>query len=718
MALLLYFNGQLLDLEPGQVIAQTKQVNDLNSLESRQTNYTNKFKLPKTGRNLKILDFLSVTGNTSTIPYQHNECSLYSETGECFVYKGRAVITDGGEYFNIVLYDGIVELFKAIEGKNLGDLDLSGAFHIRNPQAVLSSWENDLDYRYILANFNGRIGSAGVIKESHLVFLDALVPSIRVKYLWDKIMNKFGYCYSGSVFDTEGFKELWMTFPKGFETDDEGTLLFEATGYNYEDVPNDGFYAVTPSEIAVNNLENFNNYFMTVGETGYYKVVISGKLNTASYTSEASVVKNFQFNANTSSNVKTFSDYIPSGEEDIEISTVLFANESDTLAVRFRPLSAYPWNYTVQNSSDITIKVYKVAAEINFQEALSDFSIKDFLKEIVIRFGLTIFKSKYTNHYEFLTLQETLQTGDIDNWSKKFVKKVSENYVYGDYGQRNHFKYKYNDSEASHNDGLIEVKNPNLPEDKDIIQSKIYSPELSLAYYLNRFTQVYKLWEKEYIEATNDEPERVEYKSLDKRYYFIKAEKEQRALVLLSGELIEIEVTGGYYRDSYHKISFKDVVTDYYQPINRILDRSLIVTAELWLNEDDVANFDFKKLYYIEQLASHFIMNKIVNYVPGTPTKCEMIRVHYTPPAPRRPKVTLLNADVSGLSVSLFFAHDVIKPEPVLPEYSNDGGSHWISTGVAVKSPYTLSVPSKGSYQFRLHDRTENLYSNIISLEI
>ena len=119
MPLLLYINGHLTDLDAGQVIAQTKQVNDLNSLDNRQTNYTNKFKLPKTANNIRIMNFLTLAGNGSNIPYQKNECSLYSDTGECFVYNGWAVVTDDGDSYNAVVYDGIIDLYKEIENTSI-----------------------------------------------------------------------------------------------------------------------------------------------------------------------------------------------------------------------------------------------------------------------------------------------------------------------------------------------------------------------------------------------------------------------------------------------------------------------------------------------------------------------------------------------------------------------------------------------------------------------
>jgi len=159
LPLLLYINGKQADLDPSQAIAQTKQVNDLNSIQDRQANYTNKFKLPKTANNLRIMNFLTAKGNTSAVPYTKNECSLYSDNGQCFIYKGRAVVTDGGDYFDVVVYDGIIDLYKAIENKNLSQLSLTGLNHTKSVAAVISSWQPTSPYRYILADYNSNIGN-------------------------------------------------------------------------------------------------------------------------------------------------------------------------------------------------------------------------------------------------------------------------------------------------------------------------------------------------------------------------------------------------------------------------------------------------------------------------------------------------------------------------------------------------------------------------------
>ena len=71
------------------------------------------------------------------------------------------------------------------------------------------------------------------------------MPSVKVKYLWDKIFTEFGYTYSGSVFDTFDFNNLWMTYPKGIlstvpdiELYDSNDLEFERTNPAFVDPEN------------------------------------------------------------------------------------------------------------------------------------------------------------------------------------------------------------------------------------------------------------------------------------------------------------------------------------------------------------------------------------------------------------------------------------------------------------------------------------------------
>lgn len=65
--------------------------------------------------------------------------------------------------------------------------------------------------------------------------------------------------------------------------------------------------------------------------------------------------------------------------------------------------------------------------------------------------------------------------------------------------------------------------------------------------------------------------------------------------------------------------------------MSRILNKSKIITANVFLTDTDVSNLQLSYLYYIKQLNGYFILNKLINYIGRGKTKCELIKVDYTP---------------------------------------------------------------------------------------
>lgn len=728
MSLILYINGQLADLDTGQVIAQTKQVNDLNSLDDRQASYTNKFSLPKTATNLKIMQFLTLPGNNSLIPYQENKCSLYSDTGECFVFNGRAVITDGGDDFDVVVYDGIIDLYKAIENTPISAVGLQELDHVKSTAEIMTSWLlQDPPYRYILADYNGDTGTTNATPAT--VNVDYLVPSVSVKYLWEKVFAYYGFPYSGSVFDTEKFKNLWLTFPKGVSTGDNEISVFSNSLSTYESAYSGNnlytYYTGYSEYEADDNVVLIQNRHLKVMEPGHYRLEVTGNLNSRTVlgmpkSAKVYVGKNSHYlPANAVQSIGHIKDHIQS-QTDFSGQLTFSLNAYDSVCVMIAKATYATESNGFYLASPCTMNVTLVKInenEFSFSEVMGDFLIKDLLTEVVQRFGLTMFKDKYTNHYEFLTLQEQLQSPQVLDWSSKLTKKISENYIYGSYAQRNWLRYAYNDKESSHYDGYLDVQNVNLPPNKDVIKSKIYAPEATKSTYLSRQTNVYRLWDKEVVEnpAEGDPP--VKYKPLDKRYYFLRAEYSPKDVVLHSPKLGQTLPWFNCWIEQYWKLPFKDIVDDYYYPLRQLLEKSLVVNAELYLSETDVANFDFRKLIYIERLSSYFLMNKINNYIPGKPVKCELVRVHYTlEPQEAIPPVKITKVVVNAYNVLVHFDLDLMVNQATLQIYGYGSPGTWSNFPGSIASPRYQSFTPTGTFLIRMQAGSE--YSNQVEITI
>lgn len=261
--------------------------------------------------------------------------------------------------------------------------------------------------------------------------------------------------------------------------------------------------------------------------------------------------------------------------------------------------------------------------------------MRDFLNEIVWRFGLTLFKEKYSNVYDFKTISEITNFENTIDWSNKFISQNSEKYIFGSYAQNNYIRYKYNDDNANYNDGVIVIDNENLEDLKTIIQSKIYSPELSFSENLGFKTKVYKLWDKEqkkgaiYVDGIKTHEAETEWKPLSNRFYFMRSiETTFDAPIIIGSEsLFTSQTITTAPTESFTGLAFNETIAKYYPDIKKILNKSKITTCSFWLKDSDVCDFDFSKLYYIKQLGGNFIVNKINNFVPNKETIVELIKI-------------------------------------------------------------------------------------------
>lgn len=621
----LVINGYDIELTPTQSIARTLQVNDILSLSNRQSNYTNTFSVKRTDKNKQTFELLGVVGITNFLPYQKNECYLYTDDGECMVYKGWAVIQSTDKDYKINLYDGNIDLYKAIENKSLGDLDLSEIDHSKTLANVVNTFTSNLNYKYIVADFNGKM-----VYNTNRINIDYLVPSAKVSYLWNKIFDTYGFTYEGSVFNTVDFTNLWLSYPKVTANNQAPIPLFEGSTVSILSFVNI-FPVQFNQSIVIDNIQDVNKQQFIIETAGTYNIDLSGTANvfyqyTAGGTNITIGTQSFNY-------VNVYKNGIIIGNNTIGSFDYIF-NIGDVITVNYPPPSLYQGNNVGSRfyTGNLNLKIKKYNADvISFSNELKDFSIKDFITEILNRFGLTPFKDKYENHYRFLTLQELLQDNQVIDWSReqnKFVEKISEKYIFGSYAQENNFTYKYNDSESDYYNSEILIDNVNLADSKTVVNSKIYAPEKERTTLIhNLITNVYKMWNKEVKDDGS-----ISYKGLQKRYYLMR----EASHTFTTTTQIGSEILGTHQNittipvENFYNLRMEDIVRNYYDSIDVILNYSKIIEATIYLTEKNISDMDFSKLYWIKELSSYFLLNKINSFTKKGITKVELIKVDYT----------------------------------------------------------------------------------------
>jgi hypothetical protein len=618
----LIINGIDIELTEKQNISRTLQVNDIVSLSNRQSNYTNTFTIKRTPKNERTFELLGVVGAVTNLPYQRNECYLYTDDGECLIYKGWAVIQSTDTDYKINVYDGNIDLYKAIDNKNLGQLDLTEINHQKTITTVVNSFTAGLNYKYIVADYNGLM-----VYNTNRINIDYLVPSAKVSYLWNKIFSTYGFTYEGSIFNTQDFTNLWLTYPKFAELDVTPVSIFEGSTVSIND-STVTFPLQFNQSIVTDTIQDINRQEFIISNTGSYRIEVNGSFNVdyqiVDWANQYVQIISYNY-------VGIYKNGVPIGTnlDDFILETFLIG---DIITIDIPGPSDLGQNSiagtTYSGLLTLLISEYQ-GVPISFSNELKDFQTKDFITEILNRFGLTPFKDKYTNHYKFLTLTELLQNNQVVDWSReqnKFVSFNSERYIFGSYAQKNKFTYKYNEQEDDYYNSEIVIDNVNLPDNKVVVNSKVYSPEKTATLLVHDLiTNVYKMWDKE-VKDNGD----VNYKGLSKRYYLMR----ESSHTFTSPTDIGSESLSSHQSittipvESFINLKFEDVVRDYYASIGSILNFSKIIEASIYLTENDIATIDFSKLYWIKELNNYFLLNKVSNFTKKGITKVELIRVN------------------------------------------------------------------------------------------
>lgn len=652
MSYLLYINENLIELPNIAKIPQTLQVNDLAQLDNRQSNLTSKFIVPFTANNIRAMEGVYLAGNNSNFPYQKNECNLYdADSGTCLIYKGWAVVSKTtGKGYEINVYDGIIDFYRKIENKTFNDVGISALNHVKNINNIVGSWNNDKPYMYAIADYNGNNNFTPPSGIAVQINSDYQIPCARVSFLWNKIFEFAGFTYSGAYFQKGDFTNLFMTFPKPVPTKEPITddqmlqnctidVAFTSFGTFY----NPNFFPDT-ALLAAYNL---------TGRAGAFKISATGSFLNVSVpltyikwtviNSTATIVLSTGF-FNTENN-----GFI-----------VISKNIGDILLLEITDSDSNPYlTLDSTSSTDMVLSIEHVFGyEANFEEAFIDFNVTDFVNEIMQEGGLTAFKNKYTNHIDFLQLNEILASGIRLDWSDKFQFKESESYKIGRYAKLNNFRYRYNAQNEKHNDGSFQIQDENLQDSFDALNSKLYTPERNTSKIYGKEVPIFKIWEKE-LKDTGE----IEHKELTGRFYFLRVKSFNNTIRIASQALNTEATADSAMYANYLGLKFSELINDNYYTIATILNKGKIINAYFDLKPKDIETFSFKIPIYIEQLASNYIVNKIINFTKGKNTKCELLEVDYKPATdiiviPEITFITIDSFEIKGCQVTVNYSTD------------------------------------------------------------
>lgn len=633
MAVELYIENQLIELKDNTQFKFNYTIGDIFNIGYPQSSYSSSFQVPLSPNNIQTMQGLGLVGNNSPIPYRKTSVNVKYD-GFDIINDGWLIVQETSGVYQLGIQEGIKDFYKEIENKTIGnDLDISSLDHSKSMENFTNSMiEPNYPYTYITADFGGKMQLP-----DNVINIDYLIPVVKLSYFWDKIFDTFGYTYSGSIFSNPDFTDACITYPKAPDPEDDTEVLLSSSfkgmttdnnpvqiGHtNSYEFPDSYSWDTAGTGFGVWNYTTTETrrYRFRFRPTGYVRYGVTNVSYRLDIYVSGNLTRSFFSQYNT---MVDFSDYfidlnLPEG---IDVSFRIRASSLGIPSFLYIP--------------SLEVEVYELSlGNFDFTDAFSDFAIKDFVREIVWRYGLTPIYDAYTKNIHFYTIDEKVNFDNYVNWTSKYVKREKEIYLYGNsYAQTNIFAHKYNDDGDTFRNGRLNIANENLQSTKTIVSSNIYAADRRIrAYTIDNGSfnsNLFPLWQPELREVVenNQTVQEIEYKGLSGRFYIMKIQR-VNAPGKYKSEVLDsnVQTTPHYYVSNLNNTHYDELVAKYYPTYEKILNNFKMHTIELALSLPDVLQLDFTKLYYFEQEASAYILNKL-NWQDGNKFKGEFIKIN------------------------------------------------------------------------------------------
>lgn len=634
---LIYIEGELVDVLPSTIVACTFKAFEIGDLTSRNTTFTNRFKLPKTPRNNQIFGLADNINSLTSKPYIKLKGNVVQDGIEV-IRNASVILRTTNESYNIELYAGSFNFFDLLGERNVNDLLQAAA-----PQLTDYPLANSL---LELIFFND-----GSLNEGTDPMDFAGKHMIKYKDILDQIISENGYSATGNVLSDTTLNALYVLAfafqdkynfkfkaPREFEALRDISVVFNATSsdqrINFTNVlRNGGFYDGTNTYEVVDPLHGGTYFFCNA-----YAVIVIGviafaggatRLRVELFSASATYVINDITAPGTY--LLELSDHInldPLGNPVTKVTGVdgleIFV-EAHTLDAVGTPTGTA----TVTFGAGTSFKVECLqdnplpALYVNVGGVLPDLLQRDFMRDFAIRTGC-LFREN-GSVLECKTIEEILadRASAVDWTMKRDTSKVKELiYEFRNYAQNNYFRNPSGEDLTNEQTGQgnLEIANENLEDEAVIYTSPFQSSHTRK--HGNAATGFITAAEIPIMETgidTNDPGLRL-LMVRDPRSY-------EPDIDLGAGATPDYKI--GYFEDvdglEGKDASFRHALTIAYPTLLTYLQKAKTVTHYYFLTVVDIASLDLFKLIF--DSGSYYLINTVENFVPGQVTKVQLFKV-------------------------------------------------------------------------------------------
>lgn len=450
----LYIKGESVDLGDSEITLNFKSnlLGDISKITASNS-YT--ITLPRTNKNIRLLDFPDVAGHESYMMRDYFNAEYYRNGVKLFDAKA-VLISCSEDGFNVALTWGMSEKFIQLMND---DKSIQEFADMALPWDSSTTYDNglvdgQLSHGYIRHN-------AGIDVDSNRdkIFIH---PSVNCMRLLEEIAS-----YYGLTMDWGSYKqyiELLYLPLISQKANPKYNYYFAEIKLEYPGTPNTVVkYVQTNMTLGIYN--HVMGLTIHLNGSGNYRIesnvktknsanpiyLLIDKDNNNIYSSAFTYDGNYMYSFN--------KEYLTE-EKDLYLH-IDFQSQIDESYNNYIKITDIELNDEAQYYT-----YYPIGSN------LPDISVVDFIKQICWLFGLFAIKSD--TGVSFISVNKIIDNRDkAVDWSKKLVptgwtaKETS--YTFGDFAQKNYFRYEENEN-AKSADGYMVVQNKTLDYEKDLLK--------------------------------------------------------------------------------------------------------------------------------------------------------------------------------------------------------------------------------------------------------
>lgn len=634
MSTKVYIDDQLIDLSPDQVVAITKQVSSISSIQDVRGDFTNTFTAPFTQRNDKILGWVRVVDNRDKRPYRFLSAKITVGSSDILT-NGVARIRQSAEGYQINLFSGIVGFFSTLGNTSIKSLDWSDFNHTWNTTTIGSRLISSEGYCYPLIDY----GTVGDNPDGNL-WAENLYPAVFVKEVISRIITQNGFTIRGKLIDNSDYAKLLVPFSNDNLNNDALTSAVEFTVNVNEFVldATSAFQAVTfnlstKNGDSIGSLQAGQYVFAQITEGKFrFNIRIENAEAPGSGANPVDVRIISSVKGDLIGDQASPPKFVPVYDEGTlpgetasrSIETEVFIFEAgEQISIQVRGLIVRLAEQSVFSFEAATDDI-PFNSQIDFASTLPDISQADFFKAIMQIHSAVPLQSFRSNEIFVFRLDELLENQGLIDWSQKLDLSVRP-VVDFNFGYSRTNRLTYAEDVTVTGDASLTVDDDTLRGTQTLIDLPFAASlrgEIYRGRELMRITQFTLNFETSTFEKNISVEPRIAYSENEPGMTFTIIGRDGTQAITN-----QAQVPWFSRPDKTPNLDFTNLIDAHFNVLQSMLDETKVVRASFNLTANDVEDFNFNVPVYISAFNSYFYVQRIEKFVPGRVTVVDLIRI-------------------------------------------------------------------------------------------